>query len=52
MEENYIAEGFTKIDRDLRELMTCLQEVLTELGDVETCKRLPWLNGEESGSGG
>jgi phosphoenolpyruvate carboxylase len=52
MEENYIAEGFAKIDRDLRELMTCLQEVLTELGDVETCKRLPWLNGEESGTGG
>jgi phosphoenolpyruvate carboxylase len=52
METNYLSDGFTKIDHDLRELMTCLNEVLEELGEEETRKRLPWLNGEENGSGG
>ena len=52
MESHYLTDGFAKIDRDLRELMTCLQEVLEELGEEETRKRLPWLNGEETGSGG
>ncbi|MEI7963436.1 MAG: phosphoenolpyruvate carboxylase, partial [Verrucomicrobiota bacterium] len=52
MEQHYLTDGFAKIDRDLRELMTCLQEVLEELGEEETRKRLPWLNGEETGSGG
>lgn len=55
METNYLTDGFAKIDRDLRELMTCLKEVLEELGEEETRDRLPWLNGnngEETGSGG
>lgn len=52
MEPNYLTDGFAKIDHDLRELMTCLHEVLEELGEEETRKRLPWLNEEESGSGG
>ena len=52
MENNYLADGFAKIDRDLRELMTCLNEVLEELGENETRSRLPWINGEETGSGG
>ena len=52
MEPNYLTDGFAKIDRDLRELMTCLQEVLDELGEEETRKRLPWINEEETGSGG
>lgn len=52
METNYLSDGFAKIDHDLRELMTCLNEVLEELGEEETRKRLPWLNGEENGSGG
>ncbi len=52
METNYLTDGFAKIDRDLRELMTCLNEVLEELGDNETRKRLPWIHGEETGSGG
>jgi len=51
METNYLTEGFAKIDRDLRELMTCLKEVLGELGETETLERLPWLNGAETGSG-
>ena len=52
METNYLSDGFAKIDRDLRELMTCLNEVLEELGENETRSRLPWINGEETGSGG
>lgn len=52
METNYLTDGFAKIDRDLRELMTCLKEVLEELGEEETRDRLPWLNGDETGSGG
>ena len=52
MEPNYLTDGFSKIDHDLLELMTCLHEVLEELGEDETRKRLPWLNGEEAGSGG
>ncbi len=52
MEEKYITDGFAKIDRDLKDLMTCLKEVLEELGETETLKRLPWVDGEETGSGG
>lgn len=52
METNYLSDGFAKIDRDLRELMTCLYEVLEELGEEETRSRLPWINGEETGTGG
>jgi phosphoenolpyruvate carboxylase len=52
METNYLSDGFAKIDRDLRELMTCLNEVLEELGEEETRSRLPWINGEETGTGG
>ena len=52
MEQKYITEGFAKIDHDLRELMTCLKEVLEELGETETIARLPWINGDETGSGG
>jgi len=52
MEQKYLIDGFAKIDQDLRELMTCLKEVLEELGEHETITRLPWVNGEETGSGG
>jgi phosphoenolpyruvate carboxylase len=52
MEQKYLTDGFAKIDQDLRELMTCLKEVLEELGEIDTIARLPWLNGEETGSGG
>ena len=52
MEKHYITDGFAKIDRDLRELMTCLKEVLEELGEKETLERLPWLDGKEAETGG
>jgi phosphoenolpyruvate carboxylase len=52
MEKKYLTDGFAKIDHDLRELMTCLKEVLEELGEHETLERLPWLDGKEAGSGG
>ena len=52
IETNYLNDGFAKIDRDLRELMTCLNEVLQELGENDIRRRLPWLNGEESVLGG
>lgn len=52
METKYINDGFAKIDNDLKELLTCFQEVLNELGESETMGRLPWLNGGETGSGG
>ena len=48
METNYLSAGFAKIDRDLRELMACLDEVLEELGENEIRHRLPWVNGNES----
>ena len=52
MEQKYLTDGFAKIDHDLRELMTCLKEVLEEIGEKETISRLPWLNGEEPPTGG
>ena len=52
MDNSYLTDGFAKIDRDLRELMTCLDEVLEELGETATRERLPWIRGEETGSGG
>ena len=52
MEKHYLTDGFAKIDHDLRELMTCLKEVLEEIGEKEMISRLPWLNGEETGTGG
>ena len=52
MEEKYINDGFAKIDRDLKDLMNCLKEVLEELGETETLKRLPWVDGEETSSTG
>ena len=39
---DYIASGFAKIDTDLSYLMQCLREVLTELGESEAAKVLPW----------
>ena len=47
MEEKYISEGFAKIDQDLLELMTCLDELLEELGQKEVKNRLPWIREEE-----
>lgn len=52
MEQHYISEGFEKIDRDLRELMTCLDEVLEELGETEIRENLPWIRAEETAQGG
>jgi phosphoenolpyruvate carboxylase len=52
MDNSYLSDGFAKIDRDLRELMTCLDEVLEELGETTTRERLPWIRGEETGEGG
>jgi len=46
MEQKYISEGFAKIDQDLHELMTCLDELLEELGEKEVKSRLPWIRDE------
>lgn len=46
MEQKYISEGFAKIDQDLLELMTCLDELLEELGEKEVKNRLPWIREE------
>ena len=51
MEQQYINEGFAKIDQDLRELMTCLEELLDELGEKEVRDRLPWIHGGEPPKG-
>ncbi|MCE9611091.1 MAG: phosphoenolpyruvate carboxylase [Chthoniobacter sp.] len=40
---DYIAIGFEKIDRDLRFLVECLGEVLTELGLGPLAQHLPWF---------
>ncbi len=34
--------GFDKIDRDLRFLLQCFHEVLTDLGELELAQHLPW----------
>jgi phosphoenolpyruvate carboxylase len=39
---DYITIGFEKIDRDLRFLIGCLGEVLTEMGLEEMAAWLPW----------
>ncbi len=39
---DYVAIGFEKIDRDLKFLIECLGEVLTELGLGPLAKHLPW----------
>lgn len=44
-EKNYLKEGFEKIDRDLRFLMECFEEVLIELGERDVARALPWLEG-------
>ncbi|MFQ3671642.1 MAG: phosphoenolpyruvate carboxylase, partial [Verrucomicrobiia bacterium] len=41
----YLKEGFEKIDRDLRFLMECFEEVLIELGEKDVARALPWLEG-------
>ena len=40
---DYVAIGFEKIDRDLKFLIECLGEVLTELGLGPLAKHLPWF---------
>jgi len=40
---DYIASGFEKIAADLRFLMECFHEVLTELGESEVAAQLPWI---------
>jgi phosphoenolpyruvate carboxylase len=40
---DYVAIGFDKIDRDLRFLIECLAEVLSDLGLGELAKHLPWF---------
>lgn len=39
---DYVAIGFEKIDRDLRFLVGCLGEVLSELGLEPLARHLPW----------
>ena len=40
---DYVGIGFDKIDRDLRFLIECLGEVLTDLGLGELATHLPWF---------
>jgi len=40
--QQYLLEGFQKIDRDLHELMNCFREVLEELGQEKVAAHLPW----------
>jgi phosphoenolpyruvate carboxylase len=39
---DYVTIGFEKIDRDLKFLIECLGEVLTELGLPQLAQHLPW----------
>ncbi len=39
---DYVTIGFEKIDRDLKFLIECLGEVLTDLGMAEFARHLPW----------
>ncbi|MDP8225813.1 MAG: phosphoenolpyruvate carboxylase [Candidatus Lernaella stagnicola] len=38
-----LSYSFEKLDRDLRELMTCFQEILADLGDDDLAAALPWV---------
>lgn len=38
----FIEDGLEKIDRDLRFLLDCFKEVLTEIGEPELAALLPW----------
>jgi len=41
--EERIRIGFEKIDGDLKFLMECFREVLSDLGENEIAKNLPWI---------
>jgi phosphoenolpyruvate carboxylase len=41
--QKYLRDGFEKIDHDLKFLIQCFWEVLTELGDGDVARSLPWL---------
>jgi phosphoenolpyruvate carboxylase len=49
---DYVAIGFEKIDRDLRFLIACLGEVLSDLGHDDLARHLPWSDEAPSGEGG
>jgi phosphoenolpyruvate carboxylase len=46
IKSDYTALGFEKIDRDLRFLITSLDEVLTSLGHADLAAVLPWTGKE------
>jgi phosphoenolpyruvate carboxylase len=48
---DYVAIGFEKIDRDLRFLIGCLGEVLTDLGHDDLARHLPWSDTTPPGEG-
>ncbi len=43
-QQNVLDFAFTKIDVDLGFIVTCLKEVLEELGETSLIKRLPWID--------
>jgi phosphoenolpyruvate carboxylase len=45
MNQDLLAEGFSKIDRDLRFLVDCLREVLEEMGEADLARHVPWSAG-------
>src|SRR6201994_3773634 len=46
---DYLRDGFELMDRDLRFLLECFSEVLSELGYDDLARHLPWL-GQVDGS--
>jgi len=49
VKSDYVALGFEKIDRDLKFLIGCLEEVLTSLGHADLAAVLPWTGKELPG---
>src|SRR6059058_1167064 len=47
---DYLGLGFEMLDRELRFLMECLSEVLTELGHHDLAEHLPWLGQRVAGA--
>lgn len=43
---DYLSRGFDLMDANLRFLLECFSEVLTELGHPELAQHLPWLTGQ------
>ncbi len=43
-----LTSGLESLDSEVREIMTCLQEVLQSTGQAHLAEKLPWLTDENA----